>query len=655
MALINFDDKVDLTTKDFPEINKITAQNINDLKNGVNTNENSINAISQGTGETYETRALAMLEDPLPADDTPFVVYNESGYNGQYRYNSAEGSGYSLIQLYIEVESTPTEGSTKLVESGGIASYVSSEIANNSWSISDVLNLTENIRKDTTTSNVRDGLYISFSGYHFANPDYEILVYPVIEGQESLISGQCTATNDQQGTTAYGYYIADNSSSFILNSLVVIDQNAVEEIATVSTAPATANFLMVTRKKTIDDISVLENIDIETIKTESSTALANSIKNETKIEVMESATQLELGYNLEVPNVIINFLGNAFWSDNDFDVFKWKIDPNKKYKLTGQSTGTTDTNGCGAFGYYETDLPNSLISFTFIAKNKVLTYNDVLTIPSNATYLMITQKRGIDSVKLVEVVNGNDLGTYSNSLQFARKKLFTIGDSFVFLAHHLPKLLETTQMEWHGTSGQEGNGREYTYFPQMIYNNDPQFDPRDWHTQISESDLVLIMGGANDYLNTNVPLGSITDTPLTDLELDNGGSGDGQLCTSIYQAIFTMIKVIQDIDYTTKIVFVTQSEVGNYGGKPTATTTPSANGQGLTMANIAEAVMLACKSKGIASFDTHNRMWSHAELPLYTYDNLHPSNSTTNPSTDTSTESGGDRMGRQIGKAINTL
>lgn len=52
MALINFDDKVDLTTKNVPEINKITADNVNQLKEGVNTLESNLDAL-QGASEIY--------------------------------------------------------------------------------------------------------------------------------------------------------------------------------------------------------------------------------------------------------------------------------------------------------------------------------------------------------------------------------------------------------------------------------------------------------------------------------------------------------------------------------------------------------------------------------------------------------------------------
>ena len=89
MAKVTFDDKVDLTTKDVPEINKITADNINQLKNGVNSNEVAINAISQGAGTPFDNLADAMVS-PL-ADGQPFFTTVTD--KGQYFYDSTTAEG----------------------------------------------------------------------------------------------------------------------------------------------------------------------------------------------------------------------------------------------------------------------------------------------------------------------------------------------------------------------------------------------------------------------------------------------------------------------------------------------------------------------------------------------------------------------------------
>lgn len=82
--------------------------------------EAAVNSISQGAGTAYATRALAMLEDPLPVDGTPFVVYGETDHNGQYRFDSGEVDGYVLISRFYEVENGIVDGSEKLAKSGDV-------------------------------------------------------------------------------------------------------------------------------------------------------------------------------------------------------------------------------------------------------------------------------------------------------------------------------------------------------------------------------------------------------------------------------------------------------------------------------------------------------------------------------------------------------
>ena len=92
-------------------------------------NESAISAISQGTGETYTTRAVAMAVDPLPADNTPFVIFGEPGFNGQYFFNSAEVVGYSVVELFI-TKAEPGDamvGSTKFSNDGQIVTKLTAE------------------------------------------------------------------------------------------------------------------------------------------------------------------------------------------------------------------------------------------------------------------------------------------------------------------------------------------------------------------------------------------------------------------------------------------------------------------------------------------------------------------------------------------------
>lgn len=111
------------------EINKKRA-GIEENQELIQINKNSIAAIINGEGETFTTRALAMAEDPLPADGVAFVVFNEIDHNGQYRYNSAEGSGYSVIELFktYATSGDPLENSTKFSDDGQIFDKIQAEL-----------------------------------------------------------------------------------------------------------------------------------------------------------------------------------------------------------------------------------------------------------------------------------------------------------------------------------------------------------------------------------------------------------------------------------------------------------------------------------------------------------------------------------------------
>lgn len=111
--------------EEIPEVNKWTDENINSNKSVIDShaddieaNQAAIGSISGGTGDAFETRALAMVSPG--ADDVPFVVYGEAGFNGQYRYLASDPNGYVNIYLYLTSTDTVTEGSTDVVESGGV-------------------------------------------------------------------------------------------------------------------------------------------------------------------------------------------------------------------------------------------------------------------------------------------------------------------------------------------------------------------------------------------------------------------------------------------------------------------------------------------------------------------------------------------------------
>lgn len=80
-----------------------------------------VDSIVNGLGDIHDTRALAMAENPLPADGVPFVVSVESGHRGQYMYDSSKPEGYDLITLFYDVEENGIANSSeKLTKSKSV-------------------------------------------------------------------------------------------------------------------------------------------------------------------------------------------------------------------------------------------------------------------------------------------------------------------------------------------------------------------------------------------------------------------------------------------------------------------------------------------------------------------------------------------------------
>ena len=85
MPLITFTDKVDSKVSTAPIINKIVADDINQLKDGVNANETAIAAIS---GLPYTSLVLLLNQTGTNAP-VPTEVYNDTGEVFVWFYVSA--------------------------------------------------------------------------------------------------------------------------------------------------------------------------------------------------------------------------------------------------------------------------------------------------------------------------------------------------------------------------------------------------------------------------------------------------------------------------------------------------------------------------------------------------------------------------------------
>lgn len=199
------------------------------------------------------------------------------------------------------------------------------------------------------------------------------------------------------------------------------------------------------------------------------------------------------------------------------------------------------------------------------------------------------------------------------------KKLFCVGDSYTLLGKYFKLLIETTKLNKIGDTGSKGNGQVLTNYSKFIL-EDAEI--------IKDADFITILGGVNDYLHGGERIGTFDDEPGT---------------YSVYGAIKQIIKTTMEINPRATVVFFSQPECGKYGNQPIDTTPPAENMNGLTMANIAEAMEDCCKKLGVPCCNTHSTLWNFYQLDIYTYDKLHPN------------QLGADKLGKQMGEFINGL
>lgn len=199
------------------------------------------------------------------------------------------------------------------------------------------------------------------------------------------------------------------------------------------------------------------------------------------------------------------------------------------------------------------------------------------------------------------------------------KNLFCVGDSFTMHGNYFNSLLQYTKLNKIGDTGGDGNGQPLTGYSKLI---------EKYRDKISNADFVTILGGVNDYLHGSDKLGNFSNTSEAN---------------TIYGAIKKITETIMLINPNTTIVFFSQPECGKYGDQPYYTTPPEENINGLTMANIAEAMEDCCKKLGVPFFNTHATLWNFYQIHIYTGDNLHPN------------KKGGEKIGQQMGQYINSL
>lgn len=121
-------------------------------------------------------------------------------------------------------------------------------------------------------------------------------------------------------------------------------------------------------------------------------------------------------------------------------------------------------------------------------------------------------------------------------------------------------------------------------------------------------DLVLCLGGVNDWHHGSATLGSPSDTSSAN---------------TIYGAVKNIVEKVYAANPSTLVIFATPFNTGKY------TTGPeygASNPNGLTIKNIDLAMLDACGDLGIPCFSTRQKSGvNHLNLSVMTIDNIHPS------------------------------
>ena len=217
---------------------------------------------------------------------------------------------------------------------------------------------------------------------------------------------------------------------------------------------------------------------------------------------------------------------------------------------------------------------------------------------------------------------------------FVNKNIVIVGDSYTDQGKYFEWLYTITGANYIGDIGK--SGEPLCRFAYNITQNS---------TLIQKADLVIIVGGTNDYgvkafnqASNNIVLGNFEDINNARNVEKIISDGMRVLSSSIYVGIKEIIDTITYYNADVPILFVTQPERGNYGG---ITYAPNPNPLGLTMTNIAEAIKDCTSKLGCDCYDFHAVAWRYTQINKYTDDELHPNSV------------GGERMGKSIGKYIN--
>ena len=509
MAKVTFEDKADLTEKAVPDINKIVAADINEIKAALNENADLLDSVASGhIGSILST-------DPAPTQDGIYSCIDSGTYTNfggevvdltnQIVSISVESGQTVFNQLITTVPSVQltgdiAEGETDGVTGGKIFDALLNKASKDSVKLkADVIVGTNLFNK----TDAIDGYYTLYtSGALVISTEYFTSDYiPILPNTDYYLN--------LTGNSWFTFFDSDKS---------YISGNTVREISPSNAAYIRINGTPLSKKDTAQlelgttstpyqPYEVKMNVPVidDLIEFDNLTDSAKSTIKASEVDVAKQYASIHFeSFNLFDKSAIttgyfINENGtstaNALYGTSDFCV----VDESSTYKITGQGATITVV-------WY--DINKSYISGEYLAGVSIITS------PANAAFLKFNIFLAQEDTTILE--SGSTFTGYRpyflklkpairDEGVFSSLNINIIGDSVTEIGTHINFLDENIKpllIRNYGISGTElviNNG-----FGDSVINRVDGMD--------NTAEIIIIEGGINDFKNGTTPLGTISDS-----------------------------------------------------------------------------------------------------------------------------------------------
>ncbi len=265
---------------------------------------------------------------------------------------------------------------------------------------------------------VHDNLFIWFNGFPDNNSNYAIRQYNVESGKTYLLDIQITSPDvGGGGIGVYGFYETTEFSSLVIDTLLLQPPETTRSYLLPLTAPEDATILNVTVHKSSGYCNVHEYLSLGEATQELAYTSEKTDNNEVELEKLTGAVfsnVVTVVVNSTIDGQYLNSVGTGNLS-GDYELRTFAVKPGGYYKVTGQLTSAVDpgpTTLVGRFGFYTNpaDL-GTLISGSLVTQVEGTTqsYSTVVQSPDTGTFMMVSIKKGDDSVIVEELANPADV------------------------------------------------------------------------------------------------------------------------------------------------------------------------------------------------------------------------------------------------------